>query len=228
MREGIDVADAQRSILELTPVLGAETVAVHEALGRVLAESIESTRTLPPADCSAMDGYAVRRADLAGASAAEPRELSVDFEVPAGAQPQRGIERGQTARIFTGAPLPPGTDAVVRQEDTETNGDRVRIFVDPEPREHVRDAGEELRIGDDVMPAGTTLRAAQVGGTRISGAHRGGHPPAPARGHPLWRRRARRARPRRKRGPNRLLQFLHPGSHVPRDRRAARLPGHRP
>ena len=79
MREGLQVTEAQQVILEHTPVLEAETVATREALGRVLAAAVESARTLPPADCSAMDGYAVRAADLAGASEANPVELEVGF-----------------------------------------------------------------------------------------------------------------------------------------------------
>ena len=104
MRTGLSVDEAQRAVLEATPVMGPETVSVRDALGRVLAEPVESTRTLPPADCSAMDGYAVRRADLPGASADRPTALNVVFEVAAGAQPACAIEPGQAARIFTGAP----------------------------------------------------------------------------------------------------------------------------
>ncbi len=118
MREGLTVAEAQELILEATPILGAETIAAFEAAGRITAESIVSARRHPPADCSAMDGYAVRRADLSGATRSSPVTLPVVFEVPAGGQASRALEAGETARIFTGAPLPAGADAVVRQEDT--------------------------------------------------------------------------------------------------------------
>ena len=77
MRTGLSVDEAQRAILAATPVLGPETVPVRDALGRVLAEGVLSTRTLPPADCSAMDGYAVRRSDLVGASAGAPKSLVI-------------------------------------------------------------------------------------------------------------------------------------------------------
>jgi len=86
MREGVSVEEAGSLILEETPVLGSETIAAAEAAGRVLAEPIVSTRRHPPADCSAMDGYAVRRRDLAGASESSPIELPVVYEVPAGGQ----------------------------------------------------------------------------------------------------------------------------------------------
>ncbi len=161
MRTGLSAAEAQRAILDATPVLGAESVTVTEARGRVLAEPVTSTRDLPPADNSAMDGYAVRRADLgqAGASVA----LRVAFEVPAGAAVDRALGPGEAARILTGAPLPPGADAVVRQEDTERDGDTVRILVSPSPREHVRDAGEDVDVGDRVLEPGVVLGPAELG-----------------------------------------------------------------
>jgi len=163
MREGLDVEEAQDWILGVTPVLAAERVPVQEALDRVLAEPVVSTRTLPPADCSAMDGYAVRRADLEGASAGAPVELPVVFEVPAGHPPERSLRGGEAARIFTGGALPQGADAVVRQEDSEAAGIRVRIRVAPEPREHVRDAGEDLRVGERVLAAGRVVGPAEIG-----------------------------------------------------------------
>jgi molybdopterin molybdotransferase len=163
MRTGLSVAEAQRTVLGLTPTLGAESVSTRDALGRVLVEEIRSSRLLPPADCSAMDGYAVRRADLVGASLQAPRELTVAFEVAAGHQADRAMGAGEVARIFTGAPLPAGADAVVRQEDAEREGDRVRITVEPEEREHVRDAGEDLKVGDLLLRAGDRIRPAEIG-----------------------------------------------------------------
>jgi molybdopterin molybdotransferase len=163
MRQGLSVEQAQQAILEVTPVLAAETVAVRDALGRILTEAVRSARTLPPADVSAMDGYALRRADVAGASAKRPGELPVVYEVAAGAQPQRALGPGEAARIFTGAPVPPGADVVVRQEDTERAGDTVRILLDPKPREHIRAAGEDIVAGDVVLEAGDPIRSPQVG-----------------------------------------------------------------
>jgi molybdopterin molybdotransferase len=163
VQTGLDAAAALRAILEATSVLGRETVAVGAAVGRILADPIDSTRLLPPADNSAMDGYAVRVADLAGATANTPRELSVGFSIPAGGEADRAIGPGEAARILTGAPVPPGADAVVRQEDTECDGDRLRIFVTPAPRENIRDAGEDVRIGERVLEAGTLVGAPHVG-----------------------------------------------------------------
>jgi molybdopterin molybdotransferase len=111
-----------------------------------------------------MDGYAVRRADLAGAGAGSPVELAVAYEVAAGGRALRALGAGEAARIFTGAPLPEGADAVVRQEDTRAgSGQRVGFLVEPAPREHVRDAGEDIDVGDAVLEAGALIRPAEIG-----------------------------------------------------------------
>jgi molybdopterin molybdotransferase len=160
----LSVSEAQEAILRVTPVLGAETVATRDAQGRVLAEPVFSDRTLPPDDCSAMDGYAVRCADLVGASVSSPVSLHVAFEVAAGARVDRTLESGETARIFTGAPVPTGADTVVRQEDTDAReGGGVAFLVEPRVRDHIRDAGEDLRAGDRVLEPGEVLRSAQLG-----------------------------------------------------------------
>jgi molybdopterin molybdotransferase len=160
---GLTPAAALRAILDAAPLLPPETVPVGEALGRVLALPVSSTRNLPPADNSAMDGYAVRRSDLAGASDASPIALPVVQEIAAGAAGDRPLDPGTAARIFTGAPLPPGADAVVRQEDTERQGERVVVRVEPELREHIRDAGEDVRAGARVLEAGTRIGPPQIG-----------------------------------------------------------------
>lgn len=163
MRIGITPAEALETVLEHTPVLGPETVAVPDALGRVLAEAVVAPRELPPADNSAMDGYAVRAADCAGAAEATPVRLPVAFEVPAGAPAIPRLGAGSAARILTGAPLPPGADAVVRQEDAEREGDRVAIRARPAPGDHVRRAGEDVRRGEDVLAVGDRLGPAHLG-----------------------------------------------------------------
>lgn len=144
-------------------MLGPETVALPEALGRVLAEPVDSSRQIPPADNSAMDGYALRREDAKGARRDAPASLPVAFEVPAGADTLPALEAGQAARILTGAPLPPGADAVVRQEDAERDGGTVAIHVEPSPGEHIRRAGEDLNVGDRVLAPGTRIGAAEIG-----------------------------------------------------------------
>ncbi len=163
MQRDITAAEALARVLAETPVLGPETVSLGEALGRVLCEDVRSTRVLPPADNSAMDGYAVCAADCADASAGAPVSLPVVFEVPAGSSDLPHLARGSAARILTGAPLPPGADSVVRQEDTEREGDRVAIRVAPELGENVRRAGEDVQPGDHVLAAGARLGAAQIG-----------------------------------------------------------------
>ena len=163
MRTGIEVDEARRHVLEGVEPLPAEVVATVDALGRVLAAPVRSTRTLPPADSSAMDGYALRAADLAGASRSAPRRLALAFEVAAGGAAARALRPGETARIFTGAPLPPGADSVVMQEDVTAEDGAIAFFAAPACGEHVRPAGEDVRAGDEVLPAGTRLGAAQLG-----------------------------------------------------------------
>jgi len=163
MKSGISVAEAQQIVLDACRVLGCETVASVEAQGRVLAAPVSSGRTLPPADCSAMDGYAVRAEDLAGASESTPVQLSVVYEVAAGGEGKRALLAGEAARIFTGAPIPPGADAVVIQEDASARGDGVEISVAPKPGANIREAGEDIRRGDVVLEAGTLLGPAQLG-----------------------------------------------------------------
>jgi molybdopterin molybdotransferase len=158
-RTGISVEEARAIVLEAARPLPAEIVSAREALGRVLAEPVVSPRTLPPADCSAMDGFAVRKADVGRV----PVSLPVVCEVPAGGRGERSLEAGEAARIFTGAPLPPGADSVVRQEDTDAWGESVTIRVTPDLGEQVRAAGEDVRTGDTVLEPGTLLGPAHLG-----------------------------------------------------------------
>ncbi len=163
MRKGISVQEAHAAVLGLAQPLPGETVPLLEALGRCLTAPIASERCLPPRDCSAMDGYAICLEDLAEASPASPVRLPVAFEVAAGDPGARTLKSGEVARIFTGAAIPPGAGAVVRQEDTEREGDFVRISVCPQSREHVRDAGEDVGIGDAVLDAGCRIGPSEVG-----------------------------------------------------------------
>ncbi|UCE86304.1 MAG: molybdopterin molybdotransferase MoeA [Deltaproteobacteria bacterium] len=163
MKTGLSVGQAQSVVLAEARPLGPEVVATRDALGRVLAEPVDASRTLPPADNSAMDGFAVRADDVRDAAPERPVELPIAFEVAAGAQSQRPLGPGEAARIFTGAPLPDGADAVVRQEDADWNQERVRILLAAPPRANVRDAGEDVRAGDRVLDAGVPIRAAEIG-----------------------------------------------------------------
>jgi molybdopterin molybdotransferase len=159
MRTNLAAAEALRIVLEAATPLPPETCATGDALERVLAEAVASRRTLPPFDVSAMDGYAVRAADLAGA----PVALPVAFEMAAGVQPERALAPKTAARIFTGAPLPPGADAVVRQEDVEADADGARFAAAVPVGENVRPAGEDVREGEVVLEPGTRLGSAALG-----------------------------------------------------------------
>ena len=154
----LTVEEALEAILSRVTVLGSERVDVVGSLGRVLAEPIVSRREIPPWANSSMDGYAVRAED-SGTGAT----LSIVGRVEAGALPSRAIGRGEAMRIFTGAPLPPGADAVVPQEDVEATNGRVTLTGAVDRAAYVRPAGEDVRVGDRVLEPGVTLRAAEVG-----------------------------------------------------------------
>ena len=154
----LSVEEAIEAILARISVLGTERVDVLGALGRVLAEPIVSRRQIPPWANSSMDGYAVRAEDSrAGAT------LNVVGRVEAGALPSHAIGRGQAMRIFTGAPLPPGADTVVPQEDVEAANGHVTLSGAVERAAYVRPAGEDVRVGDRVLDPGVTLGAAEIG-----------------------------------------------------------------
>ena len=163
MQTDLSASEALALVLAETPVLPHERVDVRAALGRVLAEEIVSDRRLPPADNSAMDGYAVRRSDLASASRERPVELRVAFEIPAGGSAPAPLGRGEAARILTGAPVPAGADAVVKQEDVVRSGERVRVPLCPPPRDNIRDAGEDVEVGARVLGPGCALGPAHAG-----------------------------------------------------------------
>jgi molybdopterin molybdotransferase len=154
----LTVEEALEAILGRVSVLGTERVDVVGAWGRVLAEAVVSRREIPPWPNSSMDGYAVRAADTGRGAA-----LAVVGRVEAGGLPARAIGRGEAMRIFTGAPLPEGADAVVPQEDVEGGGDRIALRGALERAAYVRERGEDVRIGDRVLEPGTLLTAAEVG-----------------------------------------------------------------
>jgi molybdopterin molybdotransferase len=165
----VSVREAREIILrELSP-LPPERIDLLDALGHVLAEEVVSPIDLPLWDNSAMDGFAVRSADVRGASAEAPRVLRVVDDVPAGAFPSRPVGAGEAIRIMTGAPVPEGADGVVRVEHTDggtgigTPEGRVRILSDADAGRNVRALGEDLRRGQVVLRSGTVLRAAELG-----------------------------------------------------------------
>jgi molybdopterin molybdotransferase len=154
----LSVEEALEQILSRVRPLPTERVDVLAALGRVLAEPIRSTRVIPPWPNSSMDGYAVRAAD-----ARPGATLTVVGRVVAGVLPERAVGAGEAMRIFTGAPLPSGADAVVPQEDVAAGETRVTLHGSAEPGAFVRRAGEDVGIGDLVLEHGTRLAAAEIG-----------------------------------------------------------------
>ena len=145
------VADARTRILADLPVMAAEQVALPEAHGRVLAADVASKVTQPPLAVSAMDGYAVRAADVANV----PVGLKIVGEVPAGGFHEGTIGTGEAVRIFTGAALPAGADAIVIQEDTERDGETVTVREGVAEGRYVRKAGLDFTEGDVLLKAGT-------------------------------------------------------------------------
>ncbi|MBU1224074.1 MAG: molybdopterin molybdotransferase MoeA [Gammaproteobacteria bacterium] len=139
-------------------VTANKTVPVTDALGRVLAAPLTSALTVPPLDNSAMDGYAVRVADVAVAGV----RLPVSQRILAGTV-GTPLVPGTAARIFTGAPVPPGADAVLMQEYCGLEGDEVVIHALPRPGENIRRAGEDIQAGAQILAAGTRLGAAEMG-----------------------------------------------------------------
>ena len=139
------------------PVADVEELPALEASGRVLARAQRSTMDVPPMDNSAMDGYAVRAAELAGST-----KLKLGQKIMAGAV-GKPLEPGTAARIFTGAPIPPGADAVVMQEDTEASSDFVSLKKIPKPGDWVRYVGSDIRKGAEILPAGKRLLPQDTG-----------------------------------------------------------------
>lgn len=147
---------------DITP-RDVERVPLLDSLGLVLAMSALARYTLPQWDNSAMDGYAVRAADIEGASPEAPVILPVLETVAAGGFASRAIKAGEAMRIMTGAPLPEGADTVVRVEDTDHGTERVEIRNTRDARKNIRPRGEDFREGSTVIAAGTPLGAAQLG-----------------------------------------------------------------
>lgn len=155
------------------PLAETESVSTFDALGRVLAEDVRSALDVPPADNTSMDGYALSCADVRAAGTLLP----VSQRIPAGLV-GRALEPGTAARIFTGAQVPAGADAVVMQEQCEAIGDGVRVNIVPTPGQWIRGRGEDVRQESVVLRAGTRLSpqslglAASVGAARLRVARR--------------------------------------------------------
>jgi molybdopterin molybdotransferase len=154
------VSEASARILDKIQPLGAASVGLTQANGRVLAARVTAVTTSPPWDNSSMDGYAVRSADLV---ASGPNVLQVVGMIAAGGVASRSLGPGEAMRIMTGAPVPPGADAVIRIEDTDQGSDHVAIRDLRDLHRNVRRAGEDFHQGDVLFERGTELRAAHIG-----------------------------------------------------------------
>ena len=171
----LSVEEALERVLSLVRPLPLEEVPILEALDRVLGEDIISDINIPPFQNSAMDGYAVRSEDVRDASPAAPVRLRVIGDLAAGYAPDMVVAPGTAVRIMTGAPMPPGADAVVRFEDTDegqalasnmhagSQRSEVLVLHPVRTHENVRDAGEDIRKGERVLAAGTVLRPQEIG-----------------------------------------------------------------
>lgn len=155
----LNTDDAIDQLLQAAePVTEIDTVSLEDALGRVLASDQVSALQVPPADNSAMDGYAVHTTDLVNTDTT----LLVSQRIPAGSAPVP-LAPGTAARIFTGAPVPAGADAVIMQEQCEERDGQLRVATLPRPGQHIRKAGEDVQPGTTILTAGTRLAPQHLG-----------------------------------------------------------------
>ncbi len=165
----IPLAEAQQVVVDRCEPLGTVTVPLVDALGHVTAGAVISGEAVPAFDNTAMDGYAVRSVDTAAA----PVTLDVVDTLAAGRAPGRGVGAGQAIRIMTGAPIPPGADAVIMVERTSSldGGGRVVAEVSVPAGNHIRSAGEDLKVGRVVFEPGEVLQPAHLGVLAGLGIH---------------------------------------------------------
>jgi molybdopterin molybdotransferase len=148
----------QELLKRARPLDETETIGLADAWNRVLAEGLTSYVSVPPMDNTAMDGYAVRSHDCKQPDA----PLRVTQRIAAG-QVGKPLHKGEAARIFTGAPVPPGADTIVMQEDTSLDGELVTVYKVPRPGDHIRRAGEDIQPGTSVLTPGTRLKGSELG-----------------------------------------------------------------
>lgn len=158
------VKEAESIILtQIQPRQETEKVSLEAAFGRILAEDISSDLDFPYWDNSAMDGYAVRYEDVKDTNPENPVTLKIIAEIPAGKVPEKIIQPGETARIFTGAMLPAGSDTIIMQENTQKQGERVAILIPPEKIGlFVRQRGTFYRAGNTLLKAGIALNSPEI------------------------------------------------------------------
>ena len=162
MEMNIDYKAARELLLEQAEPVSAEKVPFEKSAGRVLAEDIIAAENVPPFDRSPYDGYAFRAADTAGADRDHPVTLRVLEEIPAGFMWTQSVTPGTAAKILTGAPVPPGADAVIKFEETEFTGEKVTIAASFAAGENIVPRGEDVKQGDVVASKGTEIGRAHV------------------------------------------------------------------
>jgi molybdopterin molybdotransferase len=165
----LTVAEASERILAEIKALPAETVPLRKSLGRVIAEDVPATVTMPPWSNSSMDGYAVRSADITPVMTGEPVKLRVVATVAAGEFAPRPLKRGEAMRIMTGAPIPAGADSVIRKEDTDGGSTKVEIREARDVWKNIRAAGEDYQRGDLLAKRGSPINPALLGVLASSG-----------------------------------------------------------
>jgi molybdenum cofactor synthesis domain-containing protein len=159
----ITLEEAQAEVLAACGPGDPVTVDVAHALGLVLAAGVSAAEPVPPFRNTAMDGYAVRAADVAAAGPDAPVRLRVTATLAAGRGATDSVEPGQAIRIMTGAPMPPGADAIAIVETTRSVGDEVEVMAPATAGDHIRRAGEDIEAGTEVFPTGTPLGPGHLG-----------------------------------------------------------------
>ena len=164
IKETIPLDEARQLIAEaIRPIERTERVRILDANGRVAADDVTSTRDVPPFARAGMDGYAVRAEDTFGASRYEPKALRVIEKIYTGQVPTMTIGAGMAIEIATGAPMPPGADAVVMVEETEKAGEDVRVQTPVYPRQNVGKQGADIVVGQTVIARGDVLNPSRIG-----------------------------------------------------------------
>ncbi len=160
----ISPEEARQHVLDRVPLLPPTEVPLTDAVGCVTAEAVTADDPIPSFDNTAMDGYAVRSADVSAASESSPVRLDVIGTLAAGTSERPEVGEGQAARIMTGAPVPPGADAIVMVELTDRDGDDGVLVQNAVPEgNHIRRIGEDVQVGDEVVGVGTVLTPAHIG-----------------------------------------------------------------
>ena len=159
----ISVEKALKTILASARLMGTEKINILDAQRRAIAENIYAGRDIPSVDNSAMDGYALRAADTKGATPKKPVWFKIIEEIPAGKIPRKKLRSKEAARIMTGAIIPGGADAVIRQENTRREGNLVAVLTPVARKTDIRFAGEDVRKGELVIHKNSVMGAAQIG-----------------------------------------------------------------